>query len=76
MSNAIIGTLRALLPQPTLTVALVVQVHADQTSTVQYPDGSHQQAQGTAVSAGQWAWVRAGRIEGVAPAGDFTVIEV
>lgn len=72
----VIARLRALLPQPALLIAQVLAVHADQTSTVQYPDGSVQRVRGTIVAVGQPAFVRAGVIEGLAPAMSSVVIEV
>lgn len=67
--------LRELLPEPALAVATVAAEHADGTTTVQYPGGSQQRVRGVA-DVGQRVFVRAGVIEGVAPALDAVTIEV
>lgn len=69
-------SMKRLLPQPAVLIADVVAVHEDQTSTVQFPDGSVQRVRGTTVSVGQSAFIRAGVIEGIAPARVAVVIEV
>lgn len=68
--------LRELLPQPPLLIGDVLEVHSDQTSTVEYPDGSQQRVRGTSVGVGQPAFVRNGVIEGLAPARTAIVIEI
>jgi hypothetical protein len=68
--------LKSLIPQPALLIAEVLEVNADQTSTVEYPDGSQQRVRGTSVAVGQPAFVRAGIIEGLAPSRTATVVEI
>jgi len=68
--------LRERMPAPALQIATVMAVNADNTSTVQYPDGTQQRARGTAVAVGQPAFVRNGVVEGLAPARSATVIEI
>ncbi len=76
MSGNLYLRLRELLPQPTLLIGTVLAINADQTSTVEYPDGSQQRAYGTSVAVGQAAFVRGGVIDGVAPSREAVVIEV
>jgi hypothetical protein len=68
--------LKELLPQPALQIAEVLAVNADNTSTVEYPDGGQQTVRGTSVAVGQPAFVRNGVVEGLAPARTATVIEI
>jgi hypothetical protein len=68
--------LQQLLPQPALLIADVLAVNADNTSTVEFPDGSQQRVRGTSVAVGQPAFVRNGIVEGIAPARSATVIEI
>jgi hypothetical protein len=68
--------LQQLLPQPALLIADVLEVHSDNTSTVEFPDGSQQRVRGATVAVGQPAFVRNGIIEGLAPARIATVIEI
>lgn len=75
MSN-LIRRLRELLPAPALQIADVLAVHADNTSTVEYPDGSQQRVRGTTVAIGEPAFIRNGVIEGLAPGRAATVIEI
>lgn len=75
MSN-LFRYLRERMPAPALQIATVLTVNADNTSTVEYPDGSLQRVRGTAVAVGQPAFVRNGVIEGLAPARVATVIEI
>lgn len=67
--------LRELLPESPLQVATVLAVHADGTSTVQYPGGGQQRVRGIGVASGP-AFVRDGLIEGTASALTAEVIEV
>lgn len=67
--------LRELLPEPALTVAAVVDVHADGTATVEYPGGAQQRVRGSA-NPGQRVFIRAGVIEGEAPDLPTVTIEV
>jgi hypothetical protein len=75
MSN-LVRTLRELLPQPAVLIGEVLAVHSDNTSTVEFPDGSQQRMRGTSVAVGQAAFVRNGIVEGLAPAREAAVIEV
>lgn len=68
--------LAELLPQPALLIAEVLAVNADNTSTVEFPDGSQQRVRGTSVAVGQPAFVRNGVVEGLAPARVATTIEI
>ena len=68
MSTNLFRFIREINPQPTLQIATVLSVNGDNTSTIEYPDGSQQVARGTSVSVGSAAFVRNGVIEGVAPA--------
>lgn len=74
MSTNAFRRLIEMLPQPTLLIAQVLAVHSDNTSTVQYPDGSQQRVRGTSVAVGQPAFVREGKIDSLAPA--YTAIRV
>lgn len=65
-----------ILPQPALLIGEVLAVNSDNTSTVEFPDGSQQRMRGTSVAVGQPAFVRDGVIEGLAPAYTATVIEI
>lgn len=75
-TNNLYRYLRDLTGPPTLQIATVVSVSSDNTSTVEYPDGSRQVARGTIVAVGSPAFVRAGVVEGLAPARTATVIEI
>ena len=75
MTTNIYRQLRELLPEPALAVATVVAEHTDGSTTVQYPGGSQQRVRGVA-DLGQNVFVRAGVIEGVAPALDAVTIDV
>ena len=72
----LLQSLRGLLPQPGILIGDVLAVHADNTSTVQFPDGTQQRVRGTSVAVGQPAFVRGGVVEGLAPARVATTIEV
>lgn len=76
MSTPIIQALRELLPAPAVLIGDVLQVHADNTSTVEFPDGSQQRVRGTIVGVGQPAFIRNGIIEMVAPSRVAVVIDV
>lgn len=65
MSN-LFRELKALLPEPALTVATVAATHADGTCTVSYPGGSQQRVRGAGTVGGR-VFVRAGQVEGNAP---------
>lgn len=65
-----------ILPQPALLIGEVLGVYSDNTSAVQFPDGSQQRVRGTSVAVGQPAFVRDGVIEGLAPAYSAVVIEI
>ncbi len=54
----------------------VMQVHSDNTSTVEFPDGTQQRVRGTIVAVGSYAFIRNGVVESVAPARTATVIEI
>ena len=75
MSN-LYRALQQLLPQPALLIAEVLEVHSDNTSTVEFPDGSQQRVRGAIVAVGLPAFVRNGIIEGLAPSRVATVIEI
>lgn len=75
MSLNLYRQLRELLPEPALTVATVASTHTDGTVTVTYPGGAQQRVRGTA-TVGQNVFVRAGQIEGAAPALTTITIEV
>lgn len=64
------------MPVSGVTVATVVDVHSDNTTTVMYPDGSFQRMRGTSVAVGQAAFVRGDSIEGIAPSRTVVVIDV
>ena len=68
--------LQELVPQPTVQIATVIAVNADNTSTVEFPDASRLTVRGTAVAVGSPAFIRNGVIEGLAPARTATVVEV
>lgn len=75
MSN-LYRRLLELVPQPAVLIAEVLAVNSDNTSTVEFPDGSQQRVRGTSVAVGQPAFVRNGIVEGLAPARAATVIEI
>ena len=89
MSTNLYRRLRALLPLPQVLVGTVVEVFADDTSSVQLPGtgaltgypgnvatGSLLRVRGSTVEVGKRAFIRAGVIESEAPAGDILDIEV
>ncbi len=76
MSTGLYRFLKELSAGPATLIATVIAVNPDNTSTVQFPDGSQQSARGTSVAVGSPAFVRNGVIEGVAPARVATVIEI
>jgi hypothetical protein len=65
-----------LLPQTPLLIGEVVSVHSDDTSTVQYTGGGQQRVRGTGFAVAAKVFVRAGVIEGAAPALAAFVVEV
>jgi hypothetical protein len=68
--------LRELLPDPPLLIGVVLAVHSDNTSTVEYPGGGQQRVRGTIVAVGQPAFISGDIIQGLAPAMTATVIEI
>lgn len=77
MTTNLYRALRDLLPEAPLQVAVVAAVNTSEgTSTVTWPGGSTQRVRGTSVAVGVSVFVRAGVIEGAAPALDFETIEV
>jgi len=89
VSTNLYRRLRALLPLPQVLVGTVVEIHADDTSTVQLPSsadvtglagnvatGPLIRVRGSSLEVGKRAFVRAGVIETEAPAGDILDIEV
>jgi hypothetical protein len=89
MSTNLYRQLRALLPLPQVLVGTVVEIHADDTSTVQLPGtvdvtgypgnvatGSLIRVRGSSVAVGSRAFVRAGVIESQASDGDILDVEV
>lgn len=89
MSTNLYRRLRALLPLPQVLVGTVVEIHADDTSSVELPGssavvgypgnvatGSLLRVRGSTVEVGKRAFIRAGVIESEAPAGDILDIEV
>lgn len=75
MTN-IFRRLRELTPEPTVLIGEVLEIYSDQTSSVQYADGSIQRVRGTIVAVGGFAFVRNGVIETVAPARTAVTIEI
>lgn len=75
MSN-LVNFIRGLSPQAPLQIATITAVNADNTSTVEYADGSVQRARGTSVAVGQPAFIRAGVVEGLAPSRTAFTIEI
>lgn len=67
--------LRDLLPEPALQVATVTAINADLTLTVEFPGGGTQRVRGEA-TVGAHVFVRAGVVEGVAPALTLLTIDV
>ena len=76
MSTALIQTLRSISPQPALLIGEVLAVNGDNTSTVEFLDGSQQRVRGTTVAVGQAAFVRNGIVEGLAPSRVAFEIEI
>lgn len=74
--SRLIESLRGVVPQPTVLIGEVLAVHSDNTSTVQFPDGSQQRVRGTSVAVGQPAFVRAGIVEMLAPSRVAFTIEI
>jgi hypothetical protein len=72
----LLEALRAAVPQEPLLIGLVLAIYSDNTSAVQYPDGSEQRVRGTSVAVGQPAFVRGGIVEGLAPARVAVTIEI
>lgn len=68
--------LQELQPAPAVLIADVVAVNDDNTSTVQFQDGSQIRVRGTSVAVGQPAFIRNGIVEGLAPARTAIVIEI
>lgn len=75
MSN-LLRALRELSPEPVLLIGEVISIGLDNTSVVEFPDGSQMSVRGTSVAVGEPAFVRDGVIESRAPAYTATVIEV
>lgn len=67
METNLYRALRELLPEAPLLAGDVVAVNADGTATVQFPGGGQQRARGVAAVSDS-VFVRAGVIEGPAPA--------
>lgn len=59
-----------------LLAVRVIEVHANATSTVEFPNGSRAIVRGTEVAVGEHAFIRGGEIRGPAPATDPVVLEV
>jgi hypothetical protein len=77
MSTNLYRALRELLPEAPLQVATVSSINTNQgTSTITWPGGSTQTVRGTSVPVASMAFVRAGMIEGAAPALTQETIEV
>ena len=75
MSN-LYTLVRRIAAQPTLQIATVTAVNEDNTSTVEYPDGSVQRVRGTSVAIGEPAFIRGGVVEGLAPARTAFIVEI
>lgn len=75
MQTNLYRALRELLPEPALQVATVTGAHTDGTCTVSFPGGGVQRVRGSAAT-GASVFVRAGVIEGEAPALTPLVIDV
>jgi len=65
-----------LLPAPAVLIGEVLEVHADGTSTVEFPDGARMNVRGTSVAVGQSAFIRGGAIERQAPARAAIVVDI
>ena len=77
MSTNLYRALRALLPEPPLQIATIIEIHAtDGTSTITWPGGGTQRVRGTGVAIGSNAFVRGGVVEGAAPNLTLETIEV
>lgn len=89
MTTNIYQRLRALLPEPAVLLAKVLEIHADGTSTVELPlgivatpiadglsTGATMRVRGTAVPIGGNAIVRSGVIESQAPSGSIIEAEI
>lgn len=68
--------LLALLPSDPLTVAQVVALNADGTSTVQFPNGSQLKVMGQGVAVSSYAFIKGGEIRSAAPAVAPVTLEV
>lgn len=75
MQTNLYRALRDLLPEPALLVATVTTINADDTLTVTFPGGGTQRVRGEAAVSDQ-VFVRAGVVEGPAPALTFLTIDV
>jgi hypothetical protein len=75
MSTNLFRALQGLLPKEPLQVLQVTAVHGDGTCTVQHPGGGQQRVRGSATE-GDAVFVRAGLIEGTAPALSVVTVEV
>ena len=65
-----------LLPSDPLLIGAVTAHNADNTSTVEMPDGGTMRARGTGVAVGLNAFIRGGAIEGPAPDLPVRLIEI
>lgn len=75
MQTNLYRALRDLLPEPALLVATVTAINADDTLTVTFPGGGTQRVRGDAAVTDR-VFVRAGVVEGPAPALTFLTIDV
>lgn len=75
MQTNLYRALRDLLPEPALLVATVTAINADDTLTVTFPGGGTQRVRGEA-ALNDRVFVRAGLVEGPAPALTFLTIDV
>jgi hypothetical protein len=72
----LVHTLRDFAPSAHVFVAEVMSIGPDQTSIVQYPDGSQQSVRGTQVAIGSPAFVVSGQIQGLAPSRTVVTIDI
>jgi hypothetical protein len=75
MQTNLYRALRDLLPEPALLVATVTAINADDTLTVTFPGGGTQRVRGDA-AVNDRVFVRAGVVEGPAPALTFLTIDL
>jgi hypothetical protein len=75
MQTNLYRALRDLLPEPALLVATVTAINADDTLTVTFPGGGTQRVRGDA-AVNDRVFVRAGVVEGPAPALTLLTIDV